>query len=457
MHIPPIKPLYIILLINLIWYNFAIGTRVYDLDGEKLHIGPKYFLYYPSEPYNLRHLFKVLYLHVENLDNANMEVYYTNEFYDEYELRDPYDNIFDEYITKYINGDFIDKKTTLYQWDGTEKSMASKVISYLLDTDITGDNDKSTVYIKINKYGTPDILSLFHTRWAKYAISYYNGDGIVPQYYLGYIHVNTTQESTYRINLSTPPNIERINVSIFILGLLLYIFSDALSSSLIVYLTGCFITGSMFSILAILLIILYLVSKQVKLKNWIISSIFCGLLVAGGKWSVNTLANWTILINNAYFWVILIVGGVIGLYVGYKKELTDKNRVCVKLVIDVVGAIMITHSIQLYEVSLLALILFSSRGTRIAYASTKFILTKTIFHRRIRAKCRLWLSHVYKPRKKMLTVKEYEEQCSRYTKEKLAELQTYYSDNLSKLNVLDKGRTNTKRFISGENYANLFD
>jgi hypothetical protein len=424
------------MIFNFLTYSYEIDVVLHNTKDNEMFRGSNIFKYDIEEPYNLIHLFKKSQIKIENTNINDIEVHFSNNL-----------SNFVDYINNNDMKSFLYKNTLLYRQIKDEENIFKSLLKYMLDTSIIEEsNDNRAIYININHYGKPDMFNFIYSRW----IDYVNITSIRNQSeYKGYLLVNTTNDAMYNIEIIEYDDLELYNMIFFVFGLILYITSPLLSSSLYVYLSGCFIFGSLFSILTILILFLYLISKQVKLKNWVSSSLFCGLILVGGKWSIKTLSSWKILIQNYYFLLFILIGGIIGFLVGYKKELNDKNKFLLNIMIKFVGIFMIIYTIQMYEISFLILFMCSSIIRWFTYITIRKLMSITILSTRSKAKYKKWLSYVYKPKRKLISNQEYENQSSEYTNEKLKDLQDYYTKNPSRLNLLNMGRQNTKRFISG--------
>jgi hypothetical protein len=476
-----------------IYCNDISNNMIYINESKMIEINNeiKVIEFELKSPYNFRYLFENLNIMINNSYKNDIDIYYgydlndmINEKTDIINIELDDDNNDNNIFKKFISIILSWKKNNkiLYSWRKDDN------MNWLLDQfyDLINNNNNNnnkinnemTKNIQLSYYGITDFL-IFRTEFIypfkflifeikkliyndnnKSFINRINELNIIDKNHniKSYLLIKTNEKVTITINYNIN-SINYFNISLLIIGIILFLFSDFLSSSIRLYLCFCFLGGSIFSLLTVVIFLFYLLSKQIKIKNWLVNIIGFISLAISGKVSLIFFSDWKSIINNNYILIILLIGGIIGFIIGYKKTLSDKQKDLINIGLKFTGIILIIYSIHLYEISLLLILLISNYFNFIpifiilVICRYSFNLIKKIFKRK---KKEIIIEKYNSKYVNQISLEEYENQSIYTTKKGLNDLLEHIRNCPSKLSLL-KGENLEimKKFVSGEDYLNI--
>lgn len=375
--------------------------------------------------YDLRYIFSFQRVTVEYYNGQEMAIFYTPASTETTEIeRLVLDNICkDGIVQRYLEPPFI----LHHQQKNVQRTKISEVLSLL--SDWGEDNVYTTRTFTVGVYGIPDIYNLFHSRWYKSMHPYV-------------MHIGTYDQADFNVKIwvEDASLFElRLYASICLLGLLCYIFSAHIGRSRTMYICMCTVVGSICSVAVICLILFYLFSKQISIKSWITTTV----LMSAFAYGLNSINNYEFIFLNYYFLGVVVLGGFIGFYFSYTKELTERQQDLMQIFFILFGIATVLYTVQLFEVSLLLLFVFSKIGLYLLSIVWRIVRYNII-------------NKIYKPKRKMLTVAEYEAEGIEYTKKELENLIEIYRRTPSKLSVLSEVSLKyIKEMVNGKHHLQV--
>jgi len=293
----------------------------------------------------------------------------------------------------------------------------------------------------ISKYGDPGFLHVLHNRWIHYIFHPYDLVDTTPEYCIGIAADRNANTQLFISDLSKPQ--QYYYTIIFSIGVLLYVLCNYIGTSKHIYMLLCCVLGCVLSIVMITLLLLYFVSKQISVKNWISSSLVLFALIFSGNMGWKVFNDYNSTFMNQYVLGTIVLGGLIGFYTGYTRELNEKQRDLLTLTCKVVGVVCIVHTVQLYEASIMIILLFSTPGQMLMN------LLRIQIYRMSTPIIRI----VYMPKRKLISVEQYRNNCDEATRTGIEELREYIRNNPSELSKLSESTYEyMRKFMGGDDH-----
>jgi len=376
--------------------------------------------------YNLQHIFDTYTIIIDYPCNANIVIFHmtkSDSFDSIYNIidREEESTVFDRYNTPYI----------IYSYNSNHKqSTYEKMINAFSEQ----DTDICTVEYTINVYGIASFYSLFYTEWlngyCENSIGIYKEEG--------------TRVDLF-IEMSTN-NDQHISILLSIIGLFTYLFSRHISQSRILYICFCTLFGAVMCLIVLLIFTVYIVSKQMGIRGWISGSFTISIIAFISSFGTEMIYNYELFLFHPYFICIIGVGAFVGLYYGYTKELDQRQKDLTYTVICIFSILILIHTIQINEITMLILLLFSRYCLLLLYFVT----------RPIRHYLTILRYKIYRPKKKMLTMDEYNTESSEATNEGIESIIYQCKNNPSILARLSEhARSRIRRINGGDNHLSV--
>lgn len=250
---------------------------------------------------------------------------------------------------------------------------------------------------------------------------------------------------------------------LFLAGVVLYRNSTALGSSLKLYLFSWFLAGTIFSGVAIALVVLYFVARQARLSRMGIVNGIAAFMILSWSSLLVSIRSWvpslSSLLYNRYLVGLMLLGGVVGFIRGYKSELSQENKDIMRMFFKILAVCLVYFSAEHPEVALLLVLLVSVGDSR-TYLRFLLLLVQLPLQVAL-APFRIVLSVVkrilgVRPYKKMLSQEEYTQQAQVATADGLEHLLQAIRDDPRQISLLsDSAQRMVGRLLRGEDHLGV--
>jgi len=250
---------------------------------------------------------------------------------------------------------------------------------------------------------------------------------------------------------------------LFFAGVLLYRNSAALGGSLKLYLLSWFVAGTVFSGVAIALVVLYFVAKQARLSRMGLVNGIAAFMILSWSSLLVSIRSWvpslTSLMYNKYLVGLMLMGGVVGFVRGYKSELSQENKDIMRMFFKIVAVCLVYFSCEHPEVALLLVLLVSVADSR-TYLRVLLLLVQLPLQVLLAPFRIVWsaVKHILgvRPYKEMLSEAEYVEQSRVATGAGLEELVQAIREDPRKISLLsDTAQRMVGKLLRGEDHLGV--